>query len=840
MESDKITEKIEPIDIQQQMRSAYLDYAMSVIVSRALPDARDGLKPVQRRILYAMHDMGIRPNTAHKKSARIVGEVLGKYHPHGDSAVYEAMARMAQDFSVRYMLVDGQGNFGSIDGDSPAAMRYTEARLAPIAMELLEDIEKDTVDWVENFDGSLQEPTVLPARLPNLLVNGASGIAVGMATNIPPHNLGEVVDTLVHVIDHWDHQDEIGVSELMEYIQGPDFPTGGQILGRESLVNAFATGRGKAIVRGVAEIEEMQNGRFRIVITEIPYQVNKTSLLERIASLARSGKLDEISDLRDESDRKGMRIVVELKRGTQPQKARNRLYKHTPLQTTFGIQLLALVDGVPRTLPLLRMLQIFLNHRIDVLIRKTQYELNRAQARAHILEGLLIALDNLDAVIQTIRESPDVNTARDRLMDRFGLSELQAQAILDMQLRRLTALERNRLEEEYADVLKNISYLEGLLASPLQQRFVIRQDLMELRDRYADLRRTKILPYADGTFNLEDLIEEEEVLISITQRDYIKRVPWTVYRSQGRGGRGVIGMATRDEDEVKTLVSANSHDTLLFFTDLGKVYQEKVYQIPDAGRTSRGVLLAGILPLATEERVTAVVACSDFEEAKNVMMITRLGRAKRVSISQFSAVRPSGLRAITLNEGDQLSWVRLTQGTNHIILVTEQGRSIRFKENDVRLMGRTAAGVRTIKLSGEDCVAVAEVIEPEGLLFLVTQNGYGRCTPLDAFRLQRRGGKGVRAYKGLDITGLVVDGRVVQLEDELTLISEGGILIRTQVTLIPSMGRYSRGVHMMDLKEGDRVASIARLLNGGEEEQDSEEVDNAQNNPDTSNQILPP
>ena len=810
MESDKITEKIEPIDIQQQMRSAYLDYAMSVIVSRALPDARDGLKPVQRRILYAMHDMGIRPNTAHKKSARIVGEVLGKYHPHGDSAVYEAMARMAQDFSVRYMLVDGQGNFGSIDGDSPAAMRYTEARLAPIAMELLEDIEKDTVDWVENFDGSLQEPTVLPARLPNLLVNGASGIAVGMATNIPPHNLGEVVDTLVHVIDHWDHQDEIGVSELMEHIHGPDFPTGGQILGRESLVNAFATGRGKAIVRGVAEIEEMQNGRFRIVITEIPYQVNKTSLLERIASLARSGKLDEISDLRDESDRKGMRIVVELKRGTQPQKARNRLYKHTPLQTTFGIQLLALVDGVPRTLPLLRMLQIFLNHRIDVVIRKTQYELNRAQARAHILEGLLIALDNLDAVIQTIRESPDVNTARDRLMDRFGLSELQAQAILAMQLRRLTALERNRLEEEYADILKNISYLEGLLASPLQQRFVIRQDLMELRDRYADLRRTKILPYADGTFNLEDLIEEEEVLISITQRDYIKRVPWTVYRSQGRGGRGVIGMATRDEDEVKTLVSANSHDTLLFFTDLGKVYQEKVYQIPDAGRTSRGVLLAGILPLATEERVTAVVACSDFEEAKNVMMITRLGRAKRVSISQFSAVRPSGLRAITLNEGDQLSWVRLTQGTNHIILVTEQGRSIRFKENDVRLMGRTAAGVRTIKLSGEDCVAVAEVIEPEGLLFLVTQNGYGRCTPLDAFRLQRRGGKGVRAYKGLDITGLVVDGRVVQLEDELTLMSEGGILIRTQVTLIPSMGRYSRGVHMMDLKEGDRVASNAR------------------------------
>lgn len=824
MEADQTIEKVEPIDIQQQMRSAYLDYAMSVIVARALPDARDGLKPVQRRILYAMHDMGIRPNTAHKKSARIVGEVLGKYHPHGDSAVYEAMARMAQDFSVRYMLVAGQGNFGSIDGDSPAAMRYTEARLAPIAMELLEDIEKDTVDWVENFDGSLQEPTVLPARLPNLLVNGSSGIAVGMATNIPPHNLGEVIDALVHVLDHWDHQDEIGVSELMDFIQGPDFPTGGQILGRESLVNAYGTGRGKAIVRAVAEIEEMQGSRFRIIISEIPYQVNKSSLLERIASLVRSGKLEEISDLRDESDRNGMRIVVELKRGTQPQKARNRLYKHTPLQTTFGIQLLALVEGVPRVLPLLRMLQQFLTHRIDVLIRRTQYDLNKAQARAHILEGLLIALDNLDAVIQTIRESPDANTARDRLMSRFGLSELQAQAILDMQLRRLTALERTRIEEEYADVLKNISYLEGLLASPLQQRYVIRQDLLELRERYADARRTEILPYADGSFNLEDLIEEEDVLVSITQRDYIKRVPWTEYKSQGRGGRGVIGMTTRDEDEVKTLVSANSHDTLLFFTNLGKVYQEKVYQIPDAGRTARGVLLAGILALATEEYVTAVVACSDFEEAKNVIMITRLGRAKRVSISDFSSVRPSGLIAITLNENDELRWVRLTQGTNDVMLVTEQGRGIRFKESDVRVMGRTAAGVRTIRLSKGDYVAVAEVVEPNGLLFLVTKYGYGRCTPLDAFRVQKRAGKGVRTYNVLDITGPVVDGRVVQQEDELTLMSEGGIILRTEVTRIPTMGRYSRGVRMMDLKEGDSVASIARLFNDKDEQSESDVV----------------
>ncbi|TFG71532.1 MAG: DNA gyrase subunit A, partial [Anaerolineales bacterium] len=509
------------------------------------------------------------------------------------------------------------------------------------------------------------------------------------------------------------------------------------------------------------------------------------------------------------------------------------LYKHTPLQTTFGIQLLALVDGVPRVLPLLRLLQIFLDHRIEVLIRRTQYDLNKAQARAHILEGLLIALDHLDAIIRTIRESPDVNTARDRLMDRFGLSDLQAQAILDMQLRRLTGLERQRLEEEYADVLKNIAYLESLLASPLQQRFVIRQDLTTLRERYGDPRRTQIRPYADGSFNEEDLIEEEEVLISITERDYIKRVPWSVYKSQDRGGRGVIGMATRDEDEVKILVSANSHDTLLFFTNLGKVYQEKVYQIPDAGRTSKGVLLAGILPLATEERVTALVAGSDFEKAQNVLMITNLGRAKRVPINQFNDVRPSGLIAITLNEGDQLRWVRLTQGTNDIILATEQGRGIRFKEEDVRVMGRTAAGVRTIKLSKGDHVAVAEVVEPEGLLFLVTQKGYGRCTPLDEFRVQRRAGKGVRAYNVIDITGPVKDGCIVQVDDELTLISEGGIIIRTDVTRIPRMGRNSRGVRMMDLKEGDRVASMARLFNNGEEAredgaevQEDDEVEN--------------
>jgi DNA gyrase subunit A len=806
------------------MRTAYLDYAMSVIVARALPDARDGLKPVQRRILYAMYDMGLRPNTPHRKSARIVGEVLGKYHPHGDTAVYDAMARMAQDFSMRYPLVDGQGNFGSIDGDSPAAMRYTEARLAPISMEILEDIEKETVDWAENFDGSLEEPTVLPARLPNLLVNGSSGIAVGMATNIPPHNLGETVDALVHVLDNWDRREEIAVDELMSFIKGPDFPTGGQILGQEPLIKAYATGRGKATVRAVAEIEEMRGNRFRIVVKEIPYQLNKTTLIERIAKLVRSDKLDEITDLRDESDREGLSIVIELRRGTQPQKALNRLFKHTPLQTTFGIQLLALVDGVPRLLPLKRMLQVFLDHRIDVLVRRTQFELNKAQARAHILEGLLIALDHLDAVIQTIRESPDVETARERLMERFGLTEVQAQAILDMQLRRLTGLERQKLEDEYAELLKQISYLEGLLASPHQQRYIIRQDLLDVKERYADPRRTRILPDTDGTFDEEDLIAREDVLVSITHRGYIKRVPCSVYRAQRRGGRGVLGMATREEDEISMLVSANTHDTLLFFTDHGKVYQKRVYEVPDAGRTAQGVLLAGILAIDTDERVTAMVAVPDFDEARYLMMVTKLGRAKRIAINEFASVRPSGLIAIRLYEGDELGWVRPTQGSGEVMLVTERGQGIRFDERDVRPMGRQAAGVIGIRLNEGDRVTAADVVETKGKLFLIAQHGYGRCTPLDEFRPQSRGGKGMRAYKVTGKTGLVVDGRVVQDEDEITLMSENGIMLRTSVARIPEMGRYSRGVQMMDVKDGDRVASMARLFDDEDEDEDRDET----------------
>ncbi|MBN1260458.1 MAG: DNA gyrase subunit A [Anaerolineae bacterium] len=793
------------------MRTAYLDYAMSVIVARALPDARDGLKPVQRRILYAMYDMGIRPTSAYKKSARIVGEVLGKYHPHGDVAVYEAMARMAQDFSVRYMLVDGQGNFGSVDGDSPAAMRYTEARLARVAMEMLDDIDKDTVDWIDNFDGTLQEPQVLPARLPNLLVNGASGIAVGMATNIPPHNLGEVVDSLIFLLDNWDRRDEIGVEELMHFVKGPDFPTGGVIMGREAVIQAYATGRGRVIVRAVANIEELRGGRFRIVVTEIPYQINKSTLLERIAQLVRSGRLDEISDLRDESDRRGMSIVIELKRGAQPQKALNRLFKYTPLQSTFGVQLLALVDGEPRVLPLKKFLLIFLQHRIDVIVRRAQYELAQAKHRAHILEGLLIALDHMDEVVRTIRESPDVDTARTRLMERFLLSEIQAQAILDMPLRRLTALERQKLVDEYEGLLRQISYLEDLLASPVMQRGVIREELLEIRERFGDLRRTLINPHADASFDEEDFVDEERVLIPITMRGYIKRVPSKAYRSQGRGGRGVIGMTTRDEDEILYMFSANTLDTLLFFTDHGKVYQERVYQIPEADRTAKGSLLAGILALNADERVTAAVSVSDFGDGCYLTMVTHNGWIKRVALNEFSSVRPSGLIAIRLDDDDVLGWVRLTQGHEDLLLVTQHGISIRFNEEDVRSMGRTARGVRAINLSEGDRVTSAEVVEPGGDLFVVSVKGYGRRTPLDEFRAQSRGGKGVRAFKVSKATGPVTAARVVQESDEVTLISEGGIVLRTRIVDISSMGRYSRGVRLMDLKEGDRVASVARL-----------------------------
>ena len=804
---------VEHVDIDEQMRSAYLDYAMSVIVARALPDARDGLKPVHRRILYAMFDMGVRANTAYKKSARIVGEVLGKYHPHGDAAVYDAMVRMAQDFSMRYTLVDGQGNFGSIDGDGPAAMRYTEARMARMAEEMLSDIGQQTVDFIDNFDGSLQEPVVLPARLPNLLLNGSSGIAVGMATNIPPHNLGELVAAIDYLIDHYDQLDDVTVEELLKFVPGPDFPTGGIIVGGEGIVQAYSTGRGRIVVRGLAHIEEMGTNRYRIVITEIPYQLNKSSLIERIADLARSGRLDDISDLRDESDRRGMSIIIELKRGAQPKKVLNQLYKYTPLQSTFGVQLLALVDDEPRLLSLKRALHIFVEHRREVIVRRSEFELNKARERLHILDGLMIALANLDDVIQTIRQSPDAEAAKERLMSRFNLSERQAQAILDMQLRRLAALERQKIEDEQNQTRERIAYLEDLLASPKKVLNLIKDDLNEIAGQYGDDRRTRIARDATEEFREEDLVTDESVLISITQRGYVKRVAAKAFRAQIRGGRGVTGHSTREEDEVLILFPARTLDTILFFSDHGKVYSEKAYQIPDADRTGRGIPIVNILSMDASETVTAAVAVPHFDEENYCTMATRNGRIKRVVLSDFSSVRPSGLIAINLDDGDELGWARLTTGQDEIILVTEGGQAARFPETEVRVMGRNAAGVTALKLAKGDFVTSMEVVEPAGDLLVVTTNGYGKRTSLDEYPLKSRAIKGVQTIdkKALRKIGRITSARVVQEADDLTIMSAGGVALRTKVKDISQTGRVTRGVVLMNLAEGDSVASVARV-----------------------------
>ena len=804
---------VQQVDIDDQMRSAYLDYAMSVIVARALPDARDGLKPVHRRILYAMHDMGILSNTTYKKSARIVGEVLGKYHPHGDAAVYDAMARLAQDFSMRYPLVDGQGNFGSVDGDAPAAMRYTEARLASMAEELLADIDKDTVNFTDNFDGSLKEPAVLPARLPNLLLNGSAGIAVGMATNIPPHNLRELVAAINYLIDNYERVDEIPVEELIQRISGPDFPTGGVIVGSEGILQAYSTGRGRIVLRGQAHIEEMSGNRNRIVVTEIPFQLNKSSLIERIAELVRSGKLDDISDLRDESDRRGMSIVIELRRGAQPLKVLNRLYKYTPLQSTFGVQLLALVDDEPRLLSLKRALQIFVEHRREVITRRSQFELNKARDRAHILAGLLIALANLDDVINTIRQSPDVETAKERLIARFNLSERQAQAILDMQLRRLAALERQKIEDEQRQTLERIAYLEDLLANPRKILEVIKEDLDGLAEKYGDERRTYIAVEASENFREEDLVRDEAVLISITQRGYIKRVASTAFRAQVRGGRGVTGHTTKDEDAITMLFPARTLDTVLFFSDRGKVYSEKAYQIPDADRTGKGIPMVNVLSLGANETITAAVAVPNFDASHFCIMATRNGRIKRISMSELASVRPSGLIAMTLDNGDMLGWVRLTNGSDDIILVTEQGQALRFSEKYVRAMGRSAAGVTGIRLRKGDYVTSMEVVEPQGYLVLITARGYGKRTPLSEYPAKGRGTGGVQTIdkKALSKIGLVVSARVVQEADDLTIISTGGVVLRTKVKDISQAGRPTRGVRLIALQNGGNVASLARI-----------------------------
>ncbi len=812
-EENLIAGNIESVDIDAQMRSAYLDYAMSVIVARALPDARDGLKPVHRRILYAMHELGIRSNSSYKKSARIVGEVLGKYHPHGDSAVYESMARMAQDFSLRYLLVDGQGNFGSVDGDAPAAMRYTEARLQKMAEELLADLEKDTVDFGPNFDDSLEEPLVLPARLPNLLLNGASGIAVGMATNIPPQNLRELTGAINYLIDHYETIEDVTVDDLMKFVIGPDFPTGGMIVGTEGIHSAYGTGRGRIVMRGIAHIEETKAGRYYINITEIPYQVNKSTLIERIAELVRDDKIDQISDLRDESDQRGMSIIIELKRGAQPKKVLNQLYKYTALQSTFGVQMLSLVDGEPRTLPLKRMLQIFIEHRQVVIVRRTNFELAKARARQHILDGYLIALNNIEAVIKTIREAEDADAAKTNLMTRFKLSELQAQAILDMQLRRLAALERWKIEEEHKQVQATIEYLEDLLAHPKKILELIKSELIELTEKYGDDRRTRIAADAKEDIHDEDLVADESVLISLTERGYIKRVAASAFRSQSRGGRGVMGHTTKDEDEVVMLIPARTLNTMLFFSDKGKVYSEKVYQIPDSDRATKGIPLVNVLSLDPNEKVTAAMAVGAFSSDSFCMLMTGRGKIKRVAMEEFASVRPSGLIAMSLEEGDKLGWARLTSGKDEIIIVTENGQALRFNETKVRSMGRQAAGVQGIKLKKDDAVTSMDVVEKDGALLIITTKGFGKQTPLTDYSAKGRATSGNFTIdpKALKDIGKIAAARVVQKDDDLTIMTSNGLTLRLKVKDVKQSGRATRGVHLIKPQDGDAVASVARI-----------------------------
>ncbi|HEX9840222.1 MAG TPA: DNA gyrase subunit A [Anaerolineales bacterium] len=832
IEDNVQTGNIQQVDIDSQMRDAYLDYAMSVIVARALPDARDGLKPVHRRILYAMHELGIRSNSSYKKSARIVGEVLGKFHPHGDSAVYETMARMAQDFSMRYLLVDGQGNFGSVDGDAPAAMRYTEARLHRLAEELLADIEKDTVEFGPNFDDSLEEPLVLPARVPNMLLNGTSGIAVGMATNIPPHNLRELTDAIIFLIDNYDRMDDIPLAELMKCIQGPDFPTGGIIVGREGIESAYGTGRGRLVVRGMAHIEEGKGGRHEIIITEIPYQINKSTLIERIAELVREERIDQISDLRDESDQRGMSIVIELKRGAQPKKVLNQLYKYTALQSTFGVQLLALVDGEPRTLSLKRSLQIFIEHRQTVIVRRTNFELAKARARQHILDGYLIALNNLDAVIKTIRESQDADVAKSNLMTRFKLTEIQAQAILDMQLRRLAALERWKIEEEHKQVAEQIARLEDLLAHPKKILALIQDDMRDLAEKYGDDRRTRIAAEATESLSEADLVQDEAVLISLTERGYVKRVAASAFRSQSRGGRGVMGHTIKEEDVVVALIPARSLDTMLFFSDKGKVYSEKVYQIPDADRSAKGIPLVNVLALDPNERVTAAIAVSDFSAHGFCMLATIRGKVKRVVMEEFASVRPSGLIAMTLEDGDQLGWARLTSGSDEVIFVTENGQALRFSEGKVRAMGRQAAGVQAIRVANGDSVTSMDVVEKDGSLLVITSGGFGKQTPLKEYSAKGRATGGISTIdqRALKEIGKIVAARVVQQADDLTIITANGVAIRIKNKQVRLAGRATKGVHLIKPQPGDSVASVARIaaedlrkagaqLNGEEKEE---------------------
>jgi DNA gyrase subunit A len=820
-----LNEKIVPVDIEDEMRGSYIDYSMSVIVARALPDVRDGLKPVHRRVLYGMQELGLAANRPYKKSARIVGEVLGKYHPHGDSAVYDTMVRMAQDFSMRYPLVDGQGNFGSVDGDSPAAMRYTEARLSRIAEEMLRDLEKNTVDFTPNFDDTLKEPSVLPAMIPNLLVNGTSGIAVGMATNIPPHNLSEVIDGCIALIK----DEKLDNEKLMRFIKAPDFPTGGIIYGYEGVKDAYTKGRGRIVVRARASIETGKNDRQSIIITEIPYQVNKASLIEKVADLVNEKKLEDIADIRDESDRDGLRIVVELRRDANAEVVLNNLYKHTQMQTTFGVIMLALVDGRPKILMLKEMLQLFLEHRNVVVVRRSQFELDEAEKRAHILEGYIIALDNIDAIIKLIKASRDVETARIGLMKKFKLSEIQARAILDMRLQRLTGLERKKVEDEYRETIKLIERLRAILKSKQLQMQIIREELLKMKDAYGDERRTEIV-YKAEEFSVEDMIAEEQVVITISHNGFVKRFPVSGYRRQSRGGRGSSGAATREDDFIEAMFIASTHEYILLYTDKGRCYWLKVFEIPEGGRTTRGKSIANLISKEQGETIVAYVTVKDFEAPMNVLMVTEQGSMKKTLLREFSNPRRTGIGAISLGKNDRLIDVHLTDGKRDVIIGTSEGMAIRFNEQEVRTMGRSAGGVRAIKLGKGDHVIGAVVLRRAGTTILVsTEKGFGKRSDTEDYRISHRGGKGVFTVKTTEKTGKMIAIKEVVEKDDIVIVTSRGVLIRQHASDIRVAGRNTQGVRLIKLDEKDAVSDVAAVP-AEDEEPASEEGETAKKN----------
>jgi len=810
-------ERILHTDVEQEMQRSYIDYAMSVIVDRALPDVRDGLKPVQRRILYVMSEMGLEPGRPHRKSAAIVGEVMGKYHPHGDAAIYDSMVRMAQEFSYRYPLVDGHGNFGSIDGDPPAAMRYTEARLSPLAMQLLADIDEDTVDFIPNYDNTQEQPVVLPSRFPNLLVNGSSGIAVGMATNIPPHNLGEVIDGLVLLLDRPD----TSVQDLMRIIKGPDFPTGGLILGREGIKEAYETGRGRIRMRARAFIEPMEGGRSRIVVNELPYMVNKAALIQKIADLVHEHRLEGISDLRDESDRRGLRVVVELKRDANPRVVLNNLFKHTQLEETFGVIMLALVDNQPRVLDLRDLCLQYLSFQREVVTRRTRHRLAKAEERAHILEGLLIALDHIDEIITLIRQSRTDEEAKAELMSRFALSEKQAVAILDMMLRRLTGLEREKIQAEYEELLRKIDEYKAILGDPAKRDAVIRSELRAIREKFADPRRTEIVAAAESAadFNPEDLIPDEEIVVTVTNQGYVKRLPITVYRPQRRGGRGMAAISTRQEDFVEQLFVTTSHSYVLFFTNLGRVYRVRGHEIPEASRQARGTAIVNLIPLERGEVVQAAIPVRQYDDEHYLFIATRNGMVKKTVLSEFDSPR-TGLIGITLGEGDEVVNACLTDGNQEVILVTRRGQAIRFREEETRPMGRIARGVHGVALEDGDLVVAMDVVRPDGDLLVTSELGFGKRTPLSEYRITGRGGKGIRTLNVAEKNGEIVGAVVVGEQDEVMIISSSGVMIRIAVADVPEQGRSTMGVRLMKLDEGQKVVTLA-LIAARDDEQAS-------------------